>query len=149
MLAQTGEPQFTQGGRCRKPTPGLKRVQSAERKDLRPDSCTPSRDNRCGCSPSTESQSRSCGAPAQCYRCKGYGYFTKECTSEVFNGLPVRTRDSFRDSSQDSRQAKDKTTPKPPLNEVEVAPKARMVTQSGERTVPILLTRAWLGNPVL
>ncbi len=122
VLAQLGqEPQRNQGGRRRKPTPGPKRVWSTEQKELKPASRTPSWDSRCGCFPSTESRSRSRGEPAQCYRCKGFGHFARECQSEGFckvgpNGLPVRVRDPSRDLSQDSRQAKDKATPKSPLN---------------------------------
>ena len=55
------------------------------------------------------------------FRCKGFGHFTREYPSEGFykvgaNGLPIRVRDPSHDSSQDSRQAKDNATAKPPLN---------------------------------
>ena len=95
VLAQMGHDlQWNQGGRRRKPTPGPKRVRSVERKDLKGASHTPSCDNRCGRSPSNESQSCSRGEPAQCYHCKGFGHFARECPSEGFykvgpNGLPV------------------------------------------------------------
>ncbi len=59
VLAQLGrDPQRNRGGRCRKPTPGPKRVRSTERKELKPASRTPSRDSRRERSPSTESRSR-------------------------------------------------------------------------------------------
>ncbi len=55
VLAQLGQdPQRNRGGRCRKPTPGPKRVRSMERKEIKPASRTPSHSNRCGCSPSRE-----------------------------------------------------------------------------------------------
>ena len=122
VLAQLGQdPQRNRGGRRRKPTPGPKRVRSTERKELKPASRTSSRDSRRGRSPSTESRSRSRGEPAQCYRCKGLGHFARECPSEGFykvgpNGLPIRVRDPSPESSQDRQQAKDKATPKAPLN---------------------------------
>ncbi len=122
VLAQLGQDlQRNRGGRCRKPTPGPKPVLSTEQKELKPASHTPSQDSRRGRSPSTESRSRSRGEPAQYYHCKGFGHFANECPSEGFyrvgpNGLPVRVREPSRDSSQDSRQAKDKATTKTPLN---------------------------------
>ncbi len=122
VLAQLGQdPQRNRGGRRRKPTPGPKRVRSTEWKELKPASRTPSQDSRRGHSPSTESRSRSRGEPAQCYRCKGLGHFARECPSEGFykvgpNGLPIRVRDPSPESSQDRQQAKDKATPKAPLN---------------------------------
>ncbi len=134
------DPQRNWGGRCRKSTPGPKRVQSVERKDLKPTFRTPSRDSRWGRTPSTESQSRSRGVPAQFYHYKGFGHFARECPSEGFykvgpKGLPVPVRDLSRDSSQDSRQTNDKATTKPLSN-------YRGVTQSQEWMVPVLVTRA-------
>ncbi len=47
VLAQLGQDlQQNRGGRHRKPTPGPKRVRSAERKEIKPASRTPSRDSR-------------------------------------------------------------------------------------------------------
>ncbi len=148
VLAQLGQdPQRNRGGRHRKPTLGPKRVRSTERKELKPTSRTPSRDSRHGRSSSTESRSRSRGEPAQCYRCKGFGHFARECPSEGFykvgpNGLPIRVRDPSRESSQDRQQAKDKATPKAPLNYVRVALEARDVTRFHKQMVPVLVTRA-------
>ena len=68
-----------------------------------------------GRSSSAEGWSRSRGEPAQCFRCKGFRHFTKDCPSDGYyrvgpSGLPIRTLDPSRDSSQDSRPAKDKAT---------------------------------------
>ncbi len=111
ILAQLGqESQRNRGGRRRRPTPGPKweRVRSAERKEVKPVSHTPSRDSRRGRSPSMGGRSRSRGEPSKCYKCKGFGHFAHYQVGP--NGLPVRVRDPSRDSSQDSRPAKDKAS---------------------------------------
>ncbi len=69
VLAQLRQdPQRNRGGRCRKPTPGPKRVRSIEQKELKPASPTPSRDSQRGRSPSTESRSCSAMVPLQGFR---------------------------------------------------------------------------------
>ena len=49
----------------------------------------------------------------QCYRCKGYGHFNKDCPSEDFykigpNGLPIRVRDPLRGSSTKRKKPEEK-----------------------------------------
>ncbi len=122
VLAQLGnDSRKHRGGRCRKPTPGPKRVCSADRREVKPASRMPSRDSRRGRSPSTEGHSRSREEPSQCYKCKGFGHFARDCPSDGYyrvgpNGLPVQTRDKSRDSSEDSRPPKDKATTTQGLN---------------------------------
>ncbi len=72
------------GGRRRRLTPGPKRVQSADRREVKPASRTPSRDSRQGRSPSTEGRSRSRDEPSQCYKCKGFGHFARDCPSHGY-----------------------------------------------------------------
>ncbi len=124
VLAQLGHGSrpHEQEVRRRRPTAGPIRVRSADRKEIQsPSSHTLSRDSRRGWSASSDRRSRSRDGPRQCYRCKGYGHFTKECPSEGFyrigpNGLPVRVRDTSKDPPSDGQQAKDKATPSKPLN---------------------------------
>ncbi len=84
----------------RRPTHGPKRVRSADRREIQSSSSrTPSRNSHRGRSASSDRRSRSRDAPPQCFSCKGYGHFAKECPSEDFyrigpNGLPVRVRDT-------------------------------------------------------
>ncbi len=85
VLAQLGhESRKHRGGRRRKPTPGPKRVRSADRREVKPASRTPSRDSRRGRSPSMEGRSRSREEPLQCYKCKGFGHFTRDCPSDGY-----------------------------------------------------------------
>ncbi len=107
--------------RSRPPTPGPQSVRSTERKDTKDASRSPSRDYKRDRSTSNDRLSRSREGPAQCYRCKGYGHFARDCPSEGHyrigpNGLPVRVRDPSRESSQENRPAKDKTPPSKTLN---------------------------------
>ncbi len=107
--------------RSRPPTPDPQRVRSTERKDTKDTSCSPLRDYKRDRSTCNDRRSRSREGPAQCYRCKYYGHFARECPSEGHyqigpNGLPVRVRDPSRESSQESRPAKDKTPPSKTLN---------------------------------
>ncbi len=91
----------------RPPTPGPQRVHSAERTATPPahkDASTEakrekSKENERGRSLSTErSRSRGRDGPPQCYKCKGFGHFMRDCPSLDFytvgpNGLPVKKRD--------------------------------------------------------
>ena len=108
--------------RRRRPTPGPTWVRSADRREIQSSlSRTPSRDSRRGRSASSDRRSGSRDGSPQCYRCKGYGHFAKDCPSEGFcrigpNGLLVRVRDTSKDPPSDGQQAKDKATPSKPLN---------------------------------
>ncbi len=106
-----------QSVRKRPPTPGPRRVRSTDRKDTKPSAnsslCTPSREGWHGQSSSAEGRSRSRDGPMQCYRCKGYGHFAKDCPSEDFykigpNGLPIRVRDPSRGSSTERKKPEEK-----------------------------------------
>ncbi len=105
---------------CRRLTPGPKQVRSADRREIQyTSSRTPSRRSHRGQSPSSDRCFRNRGGPLQCYRCKGYGHFAKECPSEGFykigpNGLPERVRDTSKDPPSKSQQAKDKAAPQSP-----------------------------------
>ncbi len=88
----------------RPPTPGPQRVRSAERTTTPPvhrDASTEakrekSKEKERGRSPSTKrNRSRSRDGPPQCYKCKGFGHFMRDCPSLDFymvgpNGLPVK-----------------------------------------------------------
>ncbi len=104
------------------PTPGTRRVRSTDRKDTKPSvtssSRTPSREGWRGLSSSAEGWSRSRDGPMQCYRCKGYGHFAKDCPSEDFykigtNGLPIQVGDPSRDSLTKRKKPEEK---KPSIN---------------------------------
>ncbi len=122
ILAQLGhEPQRNRGGRRRRPTSGPKWewVRNTERKETRPASHTLSSDSRRECSSRTEGRSCSRGEPSQCYKCKGFGHFARDCPSDAHDrvgpdGLPVSGLS--RDSSQDSRPGKEKAPSTKPLN---------------------------------
>ena len=82
---------------------------------------SPSRDYKRERSTCNERQSKRREDPAQCYHCKGYRHFARKCLSNGLyrlrrNGLPVRVRDPSRVSSQESCQAKEKTSPSKNLN---------------------------------
>ncbi len=110
----------------RPPTPGPQRVRSAERTTTPParkDASTEakrekSKEKERGRSPSTErSRSRSRDGPPQCYKCKGFGHFMRDCPSLDFytvgpNGLPVKKRDV----SQERQKPRDTPAADPPLN---------------------------------
>ncbi len=107
--------------RSRPPTPGPQRVRSTERKDTKDTSRSPSKDYKRDRSTSNDRRSRIREGPSQCYRCKGYGHFARDCPSEGHYrigpyDLPVRIRDPSRESSQESRPAKDKTPSSKTLN---------------------------------
>ncbi len=71
-----------------------------------------------GRSPSTDrSRSRNRDGPPQCYKCKGYGHFMRDCPSGDFytvgpNGLPVKKRES----SQEKQKPRETTEADKPLN---------------------------------
>ena len=97
-LRQSREP------KRRPPTPGPQRVRSAERTTTPParkDATTEakhekSKEKERGRSPSTE-RGRSCSrdGPPQCFKCKGFGHYMRDCLSLDFytvgpNGLPIK-----------------------------------------------------------
>ncbi len=107
------------------PNPGPKRVRSTDKKDTKPSanssSRTPSREGWRGHSSSAEGRSRSRDGPLQCYRCKGYGHFAKDCPSQDFykiepNGLPIRVRDPSHNSSTERNKSEEKTPSTKALN---------------------------------
>ena len=71
-----------------------------------------------GCSPSTDrSRSRNREGPPQCYKCKGYGHFMRDCLSGDFytvgpNGLPVKKHEA----SQEKQKPRDTPDTDKPLN---------------------------------
>ena len=71
-----------------------------------------------GCSPSTDqSRSRNREGPPQCYKCKGYGHFMRDCPSGDFytvgpNGLSVKKREA----SQERQKPRDTPDADKPLN---------------------------------
>ncbi len=110
----------------RPPTPGPQRVRSAERTATPParkDASTEakhekSKEKERGRSPSTEtSRSRDRDGPPQCYKCKGFGHFMRDCPSLDFytvgpNLLPLKKRDV----SQEKQKPRDAPAADPPLN---------------------------------
>ena len=111
--------------RQRPPTSGPRRVRSTDRKDTKPSvtssSHTLSREGWRGRSSSAEGQSCSRDGPMQCYRCKRYGHFAKDCPSEDFckigpNGLSIRVRDQSRGSSTERKRLKEKKPSTKALN---------------------------------
>ncbi len=91
------------GPKRRPPMPGPQRVRSAERTATPParrDASTEAKrekvkDKELSRSPSSErSRSRGRDGPPQCYKCKGFGHYMRDCPSlDVYmvgpNGLPV------------------------------------------------------------
>ncbi len=114
--------------------PGLQRVRSAERTVTPPackDASTEAKREKVkekdrGRSPSTErSRSHSRDEPPQCYKCKGFGHYMRDCPSNDFytvgpNGLPVKKRDM----SQERQKPKDGPVADQPLNGARVMSKA-------------------------
>ncbi len=109
----------------RPPTPGPRRIRCTDRKHTKPSvnssSCTPSREGWRGQSSSAERRSHSRDGPMQCYRCKGYGHFAKDCPSEDFykiglNRLPIRVRDPSRGSSTERKKPEEKKPSNKALN---------------------------------
>ncbi len=85
----------------------------------------------------------------QCYLCKGYGHFAKDCPSQDFykigpNGLPIWVRDRLRGSSTERKKPEEKKPSTKALNEVRVVPGALGVTLRWEKS---LLNRAREGGP--
>ncbi len=75
----------------------------------------------------------------QCYRCKGYGHFAKDCPSQDFykigpNGLPIRVRDQSHGSSTERKKSEEKKPSTKALNQVRVAPGALGVTLLREKS---------------
>ncbi len=105
ILAKLG-PDFRQSRdpKRRPPTPGPQRMRSVERETSQPmsrdvskgKSVDKSTERGLGRSPSADrSQSRNRERPAQCFKCKGYGHFMRDCPSNDFyvvgpNGLPTK-----------------------------------------------------------
>ncbi len=98
----------------RPPTLGPKRIRSVER-DVSPTSPKEPYKNKGpektgernrGRSPSAyRSRSRNRDGPPQCYKCKGYGHFMKDCPSGDFytvgpNGLPVKKREASHEKQK-------------------------------------------------
>ncbi len=117
VQAQLGhDPQCNRGGRCRRPTPCPKLMCSVERKEVKPVFHMPFRHSWHRRSSSTNGHSRSRGEPTQCYRCKGFRHFAKDCPSDGFyhigpNDLPIRNSDPCVHSFQDSRPARTRLPP--------------------------------------
>ncbi len=98
----------------RPPTPGPQRVRSVEREASPTPPKEPSKNNcpektgerNRGCSPSTDrNQSRNRDGPPQCYKCKGYGHFMRDCQSGDFytvgpNGLPAKKREASQEKQK-------------------------------------------------
>lgn len=55
----------------------VERLFSADRREVKPHSHTPSRDSQRGHT-SVEGRPRSRDEPSECYRCKGFGHFAKD-----------------------------------------------------------------------
>ncbi len=105
LLARLG-PELRQSidPKRRTPTPGPQRGRSVEREVSPAPPKEPSKnkgpektgEQNGGRSPSTDrSRSRNREGPPQCYKCKGYGHFMRDCPSGDFytvgpNGLPVK-----------------------------------------------------------
>ncbi len=120
ILARLGpELRQSRDPKRRPPTPGPQRVRSVERevspappkepsKNKRPEKA--GEQNR-GRLPSTyRSRSRNREGPPQCYKCKGYGHFMRDCPSGDFytvgpNGLPVKKCEA----SQEKQKPRDTT----------------------------------------
>ena len=110
----------------RPPTPGPQSVRSVDRETSPAPSEKPSKNkgsekagerNR-GRSPSADrNRSRNREGPPQCYKCKGYGNFMRDCPSGDFytmgpNGLPVKKREA----SQERQKPRDTPDADKPLN---------------------------------
>ncbi len=126
ILAKIGpELQQSRDLKRRPPTPGPQRVCSAERVVTPPlckDTSTKAKREKIKekerrRSPSTErSRSRSRDGPPQCYQCKGFGHFMRDCPSSDFymvgpNGLPVKS-----EKWQEWQKPKDGPVADQPLN---------------------------------
>ncbi len=124
ILARLGpELRQSRNPKRRPPTPGPQRVRSIER-DVSPAPLKePSKDNspkktgerNRGHSPSADRRNRD--RPPQCYKCKGYGHFMRDCSSGDFyavgpNGLPVKKCEA----SQEKQKPRDTPDTDKPLN---------------------------------
>ncbi len=127
LLARLGpELRQSRDPKRRPPTPGPQRMRSVEREVSAAPLKEPSKnkgpektgDQNQGCSPSTDrSRSRNRDGPHQCYKCKGYGRFMRDCPSGDFytvgpNGLPVKKREA----SQEKQKPRETPETDKPLN---------------------------------
>ncbi len=127
ILARLGpELRQSRDPKRRPPTPGPQWVRSVEREVSPAPLKEPAKNkgpekagerNR-GRSPSTDrSRSRNRDGPPQCYKCKGYRHFMRDCPSGDFyavgpNGLPVKKREV----SQEKQKPRETTEADKPLN---------------------------------
>ncbi len=127
ILAKLGpELRQSRDPKRRPPTPGPQRIRSVEQEVSPASPKEPSKkkgpkktgERNRGRSPSTDqSRSRNRDGPPQCYKCKGYGHFMRECPSGVFyavgpNGLPVKKHEA----SQEKQKPRDTPETDKPLN---------------------------------
>ncbi len=110
----------------RPPTPGPQRVRSVEREVTPAPPKEPSKNkgpekagerNRGRSSSTDRSRSINRDGPPQCYKCKGYGHFMRDCPSGDFynvgpNGLPVKRHEA----SQKKQKPRETPEADKPLN---------------------------------
>ncbi len=97
-------------------------------------------------------EGRSCsrGGMPQCYQCKGYGHFTRECPSQDFykigpNGLPIWVREPSQNSSAERYKPEEKKPFHQGFNLGKGRPKSPGVTLRREKS---LLNRTLKCRPV-
>ena len=127
ILARLGpELRQSRDPKRRPPTPGPQRVRSVEREvspaplkePFKKKGPEKAGERNRGRSPSTDrSRSRNRDGPPQCYKCKGYGHFMRDCPSGDFynvgpNGLPVKKREA----SQEKQKPRETSETDKPLN---------------------------------
>ncbi len=127
ILAKLGpELRQSRDPKRRPPTPGPHRVRSVERETSPVPPKEPSKNKgpektsewNQGRSPSTDrSRSRNRDGPLQCYKCKEYGHFMRDCPSGDFytvgpNSLPIKTREA----SQEKQKPREMPETDKPLN---------------------------------
>ena len=127
ILAKIGPELRQSGDPKRPPTPGLQRVRSAEQ-TATPPACKAadrsteamhekSKEKERGRSPSTQrSRSRSRDGPPQCYRCKGFGHYIRDCPSlDLYSGTQWIASEKS-DASQEQQKPRDTPVADQPLN---------------------------------